>query len=91
MLRTLLLLIALFLLVVVGLVWLGVIDLRQTREGALPTGGQAPAFEVDVDPVRVGTETRNVQVPVIRMENRQVEVPTIGRERREAAEEPPAE
>ena len=58
MLRAVLMLVALIILLVIGAVWLGLIDLNQTRTA------QAPQFEVKVNPVEVGTTTRNVQVEV---------------------------
>ena len=68
--RLLLIILALIVLVAIVLIALGVVDVSQTREARAPTGGQAPAYDVDVNPVRVGTETRQVEVPV----------PTIGRD-----------
>ncbi len=58
MLRALLLIVALVILLVIGAVWLNLIDLNQTQTG------QAPKFEVKVNPVEVGTTTKNVQVEV---------------------------
>jgi Flp pilus assembly protein CpaB len=58
MLRAVLLIVALVVLLVIGAVWLNVIDLNQT---------QAPRFEVKVNPVEVGTTTKNVQVEVPRV------------------------
>lgn len=58
MLRAVLMLVALIILLVIGAVWLGLIDLNQTRTA------QAPQFEVKVNPVEVGTTTTNVQVEV---------------------------
>ena len=55
MLRTILLLIALLLLIVLGLVWAGVIQLREQ-----PGGGVA----VETSDVEVGTTSRNLQVPL---------------------------
>lgn len=62
MLRAILLLVALIILLVIGAVWLGLIDLNQTQNA------QAPKFEVKVNPVTVGTTTTNVQVEVPRVE-----------------------
>jgi cytochrome oxidase Cu insertion factor (SCO1/SenC/PrrC family) len=58
MLRAVLLLVALIVLLVIGAVWLGLLDLTQTQNA------QAPKFEVKVNPVEVGTTTKNVQVEV---------------------------
>jgi len=68
MLRTLLLLIALLLVIGIALVALGVVNLN--RDG----GG----VSIETKDVEVGTTTRNVQVPVVKMETRQVEVPSVG-------------
>jgi cytochrome oxidase Cu insertion factor (SCO1/SenC/PrrC family) len=62
MLRAVLLLVALLILLVIGAVWLGLLDLNQTQNA------QAPKFEVKVNPVTVGTTTTNVQVEVPRVE-----------------------
>ncbi|HEX8467825.1 MAG TPA: hypothetical protein VF620_08480 [Allosphingosinicella sp.] len=61
MLRAVLLLVALVILLVIGAVWLGLLDLNQTQNA------QAPRFEVKVNPVEVGTTTKNVQVEVPRV------------------------
>jgi cytochrome oxidase Cu insertion factor (SCO1/SenC/PrrC family) len=58
MLRAVLLLVALLVLLLIGAVWLGLVDLNQTQNA------QAPKFEVKVNPVEVGTTTTNVQVEV---------------------------
>lgn len=58
MLRAILILVALLILLAIGAVWLGLVDLNQTQQA------QAPAFEVKVNPVEVGTTTKNVQVEV---------------------------
>ena len=62
MLRALLLLVALVILLVIGAVWLNLIDLNQTQNA------QAPKFEVKLNPVEVGTTTKNVQVEVPRVQ-----------------------
>jgi cytochrome oxidase Cu insertion factor (SCO1/SenC/PrrC family) len=62
MLRAVLLIVALLVLLVIGAVWLGLLDLNQTQNA------QAPKFEVKVNPVTVGTTTTNVQVEVPRVE-----------------------
>jgi cytochrome oxidase Cu insertion factor (SCO1/SenC/PrrC family) len=71
MLRALLIIIALLIVVAIGAVWLGLIDLNQTQTA------QAPKFEVKVNPVQVGTTTANVQTPTVEMKTRQVDVPTV--------------
>ncbi|TMJ16382.1 MAG: hypothetical protein E6G94_04460 [Alphaproteobacteria bacterium] len=79
MLRALLLLIAVAILVVIGLVWLNVIDVSQYREAKAPTvvAGQAPGYDVKVNPIQVGTTTTNVSVPTVEMQTKQVEVPAV--------------
>jgi cytochrome oxidase Cu insertion factor (SCO1/SenC/PrrC family) len=69
--RALLLLLALVILVAIGLVYTGVISLNQTRDA------QAPAFDLKVKKVDVGTTTANVQVPTVGTKTKQVDVPTI--------------
>ena len=61
MLRAVLLIVALLILLVIGAVWLGLLDLNQTQNA------QAPQFEVKVNPIEVGTTTKNVQVEVPRV------------------------
>ena len=58
MLRAVLIIIALLIVLAIGGVWLGLVDLNQTQTA------QAPKFEVKVNPVEVGTTTTNVQVEV---------------------------
>ena len=62
MLRALLLIVALVILLAIGAVGLGLLDLNQTQNA------QAPKFEVKVNPVTVGTTTTNVQLEVPRLE-----------------------
>jgi len=62
--RTLLSLLAIVVLVVVGLMYFGIINIDQTRPGAI----QTPKFEADVAKVRLGTETKTVAVPTISVE-----------------------
>lgn len=71
MLRAVLMIVALLILVAIGAVWLGLVDLNQTQNA------QAPKFEVKVNPVTVGTTTANVQTPTVEMKTRQVEVPSV--------------
>jgi hypothetical protein len=69
MLRTLLLLIALLILIVIGLVALGVINLNTSGNGGVT---------IQTRDVEVGTTEKNVQLPVVRLENRKVEMPSVG-------------
>ena len=71
MLRAVLMIVALLILLVIGAVWLGLVNLNQTQNA------QAPKFEVQVNTPQVGTTTANVQVPVVKTETRQVEVPSV--------------
>jgi len=72
--RTILLLIVLLIAIGIALVYFGGINLRQNGNGVT----------VETKDVQVGTETRNVQVPVVKMETRQVEVPSVGVENSQA-------
>jgi hypothetical protein len=66
--RTILLLIAFVVLIVMALVWTGYINLNRHDNGSV---------SIDAKSVEVGTTTTNVQVPVVKMETRQVEVPNV--------------
>jgi len=68
MLRTLFLLVALVVLIVIGLVATGYLNLDRGSDGSL---------SITTSDVKVGTTTTNVQVPAMRMEDRKVEVPSI--------------
>jgi hypothetical protein len=78
--RAVLMLLVVVILVALVLVATNVLDIRQKSPGEAPgvTAGKAPAYEVQVNPPRVGTTTTNVQVPVVEMKTKQVAVPTIG-------------
>jgi hypothetical protein len=71
MLRTLLLIVALLIVVAIGLVATGVVDLRQTQQA------QAPGYEVKVNDVDLGTTTANVALPSVEMKSKQVELPAV--------------
>jgi cytochrome oxidase Cu insertion factor (SCO1/SenC/PrrC family) len=71
MLRALLVLIALAILVGIALVATGMVSLQQTRQA------QAPAFDLKVKQVELGTTTTNVSVPTVGMQTKQVETPTV--------------
>jgi hypothetical protein len=71
MIRTLLLLIALIIIAAIAATYMGWINLRQTQQA------QAPAYQLDVKQVGVGTTTTNVSVPTVEMKTRQVEIPTV--------------
>jgi hypothetical protein len=68
MLRTLLLVVALVVIVGIVLVATGVVHLNRDGNGAVT---------VTANPVTVGTESRNVTVPVVRTETREVQVPVV--------------
>ena len=61
MLRAVLLIVALLILLVIGAVWLGLLDLNQTQNA------QAPKFEMKVNPVTVGTTNVQVEVPRVQV------------------------
>jgi len=66
--RTILLLIAFVIVIVMALVWTGYINLNRHDNGSV---------SIDAKSVEVGTTSTNVQVPVVKMETRQVEVPSV--------------
>ena len=66
--RTILLLIAFVVVIVMALVWTGYINLNRHENGSV---------SIDAKSVEVGTTSTNVQVPVVKMETRQVEVPSV--------------
>ena len=68
MLRTLLLIVALVVIIGIVLVATGVVHLNRDANGNVT---------VTTNPVTIGTETRNVTVPVVRTETRQIETPSI--------------
>jgi hypothetical protein len=68
MLRTLLLVVALVVIIGIVLVATGVVHLNRDGNGAVT---------VTTNPVTVGTESRNVTVPVVTTENRQIQVPVV--------------
>lgn len=57
------------LLILVGGIATGFIDLQRTQEGSLPRiaveGGQLPKFKADVAKVDVGTRNETVEVPTV--------------------------
>lgn len=57
MLRTVLLVVALIVIVVIGLIWTGVLGVAQKDDGSL---------KVTTNSIQVTTEPRTVQVPVVR-------------------------
>ena len=66
--RTILLLIAFVVVIVMALVWTGYINLNRHDNGSV---------SIDAKSVEVGTTSTNVQVPVVKMETRQVETPSV--------------
>ncbi len=73
--RAILLILILLIVVLIGAVATGFIDLTQTREARVPnvtrtedgvktSGGQTPAFDVETGSVSVTTKQKNVTVPV---------------------------
>ena len=75
MIRTFLLFIALLIVIGIALVYSGWISPNRNADGSVT---------VETKDVSVGTTTRNVQVPVVKMETRQVEVPSVGVENSQA-------
>jgi predicted carbohydrate-binding protein with CBM5 and CBM33 domain len=69
MLRTLLALLVLLVLLLIAAVALGWIGVSRDENGRVG---------VEAREVSIGTETRNMQLPVVRLEERQVEVPAVG-------------
>jgi uncharacterized alpha/beta hydrolase family protein len=61
--RALLLIIALLIIAAIVMVATGFVSLTQTQNA------QAPAYKVDVKDVRVGTTTKQVEVPTVTLEN----------------------
>jgi hypothetical protein len=70
MLRKLLLLLAFLILVAIGLVVAGIVDLGWS-------GNRSDPVEVRINPVEVGTTNTTVPVPVVGTEQRQVQTPTL--------------
>ena len=68
MLRTIFLLIALLVLIAIGLVATGLINLNREGDGTL---------SVTTSDVKVRTTTTEVELPAVRMEDRKVEVPSV--------------
>lgn len=68
MFRTILLLIAFVVVIVMALVYTGYINLNRNTDGSV---------SIETKDVRVGTTTTNVQMPVVKTETRQVEVPSV--------------
>ncbi|TPG13584.1 hypothetical protein [Sphingomonas oligophenolica] len=62
--RTLLVLLGLIALIVAGLMYFGLINIDQTRAGAI----QTPQFQADVARVSVGTENKTVAVPTVNVQ-----------------------
>jgi hypothetical protein len=74
--RAILLVLILAVVVIIGLVASGLVDIRQvrgarapdvdaTRNGVTASGGQAPAFDIETGSVSVGTRDANVKVPAV--------------------------
>ena len=67
--RAILVLLALACLVLAAALYLGFVNLEQTRAGAVQV--QTPAFQADVGHVSVGTENKTVTVPKLEVERAQ--------------------
>jgi hypothetical protein len=66
--RTLLLLVAFVVLIGLGLVYFGIVNVTQNDNGSVSVQSRS---------VEVVTTKANVQVPVVRTETRQVDVPSV--------------
>lgn len=62
--RTILFILGILVLLLVGAMLLGLVNIDMVRPGAV----QTPKFEADVGRVDLGTENRTVQVPTIDVE-----------------------
>jgi hypothetical protein len=71
MLRAILLIVALVIILAIGAVATGLVDVTQTQQA------QAPRLDVKVNDVDVGTTPANVQVPTVGTTTRQIEVPKV--------------
>jgi hypothetical protein len=60
---------------------LGLVDIDQTREGALPEiradGGKLPEFDVKTADVEVGTTNTTIDVPTVETRKQTVELPDV--------------
>ncbi len=76
--RAVLLVLILAVVVIIGAVATGFLDIRQvrgarapdidaSRNGVTATGGQAPSFDVETGSVGVGTRDANVKVPTLQV------------------------
>lgn len=71
MLRAILLILALLIILAIGAVATGLVDVTQTQQA------QAPRLDVKVNDVDLGTAPANVQVPVVGTTTKQIEVPQV--------------
>jgi len=71
----------LMLLVALGAISLGYVDIRQTRTATLPSvevkGGEPPAYDVRAANVVVGEANTVVAVPTVGRKDKVVQVPTV--------------
>jgi hypothetical protein len=79
--RVILMLLVVAVVVAIGAISLGYVDIHQTRTAALPSvelkGGQAPAYDVRAANVTIGEKSAVVSVPTVGQKNTVVEVPTV--------------
>lgn len=77
--RAVLLIVIVAILVIIGAVASGFVDVRQIHAGSVPAitatrsaitakGGQAPAFDVETGSVKVGTKETNVEMPTLEIQ-----------------------
>lgn len=77
--RAVLLFVIVAIVVIIGALASGFVDVRQIRAGSAPSitatriavtakGGQAPAFDVETGSVKVGTKATNVDMPTLEIQ-----------------------
>ena len=77
--RAVLFIVIVAIVVIIGAVATGFVDVRQIHAGSVPSitasrnaitakGGQAPAFDVQTGSVKVGTEETNVPLPTLQIQ-----------------------
>jgi hypothetical protein len=71
MLRTILLIVALLIILAIGAVATGLVDITK------PQQAQGPRIDIKVNDVDVGTAPANVQMPVVGTATRQIELPKV--------------
>ena len=99
--RTIFLILIVAVVLLIGAVATGIIDIRQTKSASLPTvgaengavtaqAGRPPEFEIQTGTVAVGTRDANVAVPKVEVTRGQATVRVPAVEVRKPAEPQPA-